>query len=96
MVYKSDVYGVLTGSWQSTGQIAAQVEKTTKTRRMHQFQVWQALDALADRGMAERFRDGKGAYWRKVRWRWHPRASRPRKASRGTWPNCRPSRWTRR
>ena len=69
MVYKGDVYEVLTDSWQSTGQIASQVEKTAKTRRMHQFQVWQALDALADRGMAERYRDGNGAYWRRVRWR---------------------------
>ena len=68
-VYKGDVYDALTGGWQSTAQVAAKVPRTARTARQHHTHVLQALNVLADRGMAERYRDGHGAYWRRVRWR---------------------------
>lgn len=69
MVHKTDVLGALTDGWQSTPQVAGRVERRARTARQHEFQVYQALGALADAGMAERYRAGNLVYWRKVRCR---------------------------
>lgn len=69
MVYRGDVYDVLTEKWQSTAAIADQVERTCKRRSAHERQVWQCLDRLAQDGMAERSKALGSCIWRKVRWR---------------------------
>ncbi|MBR4710472.1 MAG: hypothetical protein IKP10_00455, partial [Clostridia bacterium] len=66
MVYRGDVYDVLTEKWQSTAAIADQVERTTNRRSAHERQVWQCLDRLAEDGQAERSRSQGHCIWRRI------------------------------
>ena len=66
MVYRGDVYDVLTEKWQSTAAIADQVERTTNRRSAHERQVWQCLDRLAEDGKAERSRSQGQCIWRRI------------------------------
>ena len=66
MVYRGDVYDVLTDKWQSTAAIADQVERTTNRRSAHERQVWQCLDRLAEDGQAERSRSQGRCIWRRI------------------------------
>ena len=66
MVYRGDVYDVLTEKWQSTAAIADQVERTCKRRSAHERQVWQCLDRLAEDGKAERSRSQGHCIWRRI------------------------------
>ena len=66
MVYRGDVYDVLTEKWQSTAAIADQVERTTNRRSAHERQVWQCLDRLAEDGQAERSRRQGHCIWRRI------------------------------
>ena len=66
MVYRGDVYDVLTEKWQSTAAIADQVERTTNRRSAHERQVWQCLDRLAEDGQAERSRSQGQCIWRRI------------------------------
>ena len=66
MVYRGDVYDVLTDRWQSTAAIADQVERTTSRKSAHERQVWQCLDRLAEDGQAERSRSQGRCIWRRI------------------------------
>ena len=66
MVYRGDVYDVLTERWQSTAEIAEKVERTTGRRSAHERQVWQCLDRLAEDGQAERSRRQGHCIWRRI------------------------------
>ena len=66
MVYRGDVYDKLTDRWQSTAEIADQVERTTGRRSAHERQVWQGLDRLAEDGQAERSRRQGYCSWRRI------------------------------
>ena len=66
MVYRGDVYDVLTDRWQSTAAIAEQVERTTSRKSAHERQVWQCLDRLAEDGQAERSRSQGHCIWRRI------------------------------
>lgn len=66
MVYRGDVYDVLTERWQSTAEIAEKVERTTNRRSAHERQVWQCLDRLAEDGQAERSRSQGRCIWRRI------------------------------
>ena len=66
MVYRGDVYDVLTEKWQSTAAIAEKVERTSRRKSAHERQVWQCLDRLAEDGQAERSRSQGRCIWRRI------------------------------